>query len=354
MTSTSRPALQRYESLDGFRCYASIGIVLMHILTNLPALPAQNFLFTRIIPWFTEFTLLFMIISGFSLHCGYFDRFRKGLITPATFYSKRIARLFPFFALMCLLDFIASMSLNSLYELYADLTLCFGLIPDMEINIIGVGWFIGVVMVFYMIYPFVVFLQSTRTRAIITMILFIGLVLVAYNCATHPDMIGRRQIFYVLPLFLSGGLIYHFRNEISGFVSRHNFICGVLALAASVLPFVFDCSTTKAILLVNLTVFSIWLAFAIGSRCLLLNNRIVRYISGISLEIYLCHMVFFRIFERISPFGRHLNDMLTYYIMAVLVVLTCAIIFSHIVKYKIFPYIGNLKAFQKLNRLLQS
>ena len=38
----------------------------MHVQANLMIKPSDNFLTRDIIPWFTNFTLLFMIISAFS------------------------------------------------------------------------------------------------------------------------------------------------------------------------------------------------------------------------------------------------------------------------------------------------
>lgn len=58
---------QRYGALDGVRAYAAIGIVLMHVLSNIGVKPSENYLTERLIPWFTDFTLMFMVVSGFIL-----------------------------------------------------------------------------------------------------------------------------------------------------------------------------------------------------------------------------------------------------------------------------------------------
>ncbi len=87
---------QRYDSLDGLRAYAAVGIVLMHVLSNITLKPSENYLTLKLIPFFTDFTLLFMIVSGFSLCCGYYERFKKGTITPNSFYKKRYARILPY------------------------------------------------------------------------------------------------------------------------------------------------------------------------------------------------------------------------------------------------------------------
>lgn len=65
---------ERYGALDGLRVYAAIGIVLMHVLSNIGVKPSENYMTETLIPWFTDFTLMFMVVSGFSLCCGYYDK----------------------------------------------------------------------------------------------------------------------------------------------------------------------------------------------------------------------------------------------------------------------------------------
>ena len=93
-----------YESLDGLRAYAAIGIVMMHVLANITVKPSGNFLTDAVIPYFTNFTLLFMVVSAFSVCCGYYDRVKNGTIMPNDFYRKRYRRLLPFFALMTVIS----------------------------------------------------------------------------------------------------------------------------------------------------------------------------------------------------------------------------------------------------------
>ena len=85
-SSISANVRENYSSLDGLRAYAAVGIVLMHVQANLMIKPSDNFLTSDVIPWFTNFTLLFMIISAFSMCCGYYRRVKSGAITPVEFY----------------------------------------------------------------------------------------------------------------------------------------------------------------------------------------------------------------------------------------------------------------------------
>lgn len=82
------------------------------------------------------------------------------------FYKKRYTRILPFFAFLCVVDLLVSPSIGSLYEFFANITLCFGFLPNYgAITVIGVGWFLGIIFVFYMLYPFFVFLMDNKKRA---------------------------------------------------------------------------------------------------------------------------------------------------------------------------------------------
>lgn len=48
----------------------------------------------------------------------------------------------------------------------------------------------------------------------------------------------------------------------------------------------------------NLVLFLAWLCYYISVNSKILSNRIMKYLSGISLEIYLAQMVIFRVIEK--------------------------------------------------------
>jgi peptidoglycan/LPS O-acetylase OafA/YrhL len=93
---------ERYNNLDGLRAYAAIGIAMMHVLEN-GNYAVSGFWSTRLIPSFTNFTFLFMIISAFSMCCGYYDRLKNGTIDLEAFYKRRYQKIWPYFAALCTL-----------------------------------------------------------------------------------------------------------------------------------------------------------------------------------------------------------------------------------------------------------
>ena len=199
----------RYENLDGMRAYACIGIVAMHILGN-AKYEISGFVFEKLIPSFTEFTYLFMILSAFSMCCGYYEKMSTGNYDLESFYKRRYMRIWPFFALLCVLELIVDHNLNSLYECLADITLAFGLIPNHHIGVVGVGWFLGVVFVFYMIFPFFIFLMKSKIRGWVTLASAIMLNILC--CLRFQDAIGRANFVYSAMFFAAGGLIYKYRD----------------------------------------------------------------------------------------------------------------------------------------------
>lgn len=218
---------ERYDNLDGLRAYAAIGIVMMHVLAN-SKYAVHGFFFSRMIPSFTDFTFLFMVISAFSVCCGYYEKFKDGKIDIEYFYKRRYQRIWSFFAILCTIALVTSISMKSFFEWFADLTLVFGLIPNNNIEIIGVGWFIGLVFVFYMMFPFFIFAIGNKKRAWFS---FTVGVLLTISCILHfTEAASRINIVYSSSFFLLGGITYLYRDVIK----RYKALWIVLLIASIV------------------------------------------------------------------------------------------------------------------------
>ena len=323
---------ERYVSLDGLRAYSALGIILMHVLANISVKPSENYLTESIIPFFTDFTLLFMVVSGFSLCCGYYTRIKEGTITPNAFYRKRYLRVLPFFALMSLIDFAVEHNLGTLCEVFSNMTLCFGLLPpDAEIHVIGVGWFLGVVFLFYMLFPFFVFMLDNRRRAWISFALALVFVLVSF---VHFGAPGRRCMVFCAPLFLVGGLAYMYRRGLADFGRRHAWLSAAGTIVLTVCYFAFSGAVHDRFIgyVLELALFALWLAYAVGSKDRFLNNRVAKYLSAISMEIYLSHMLVYRVVERLH-LENHISRNDALYIVTSLLTIAGVICFAHVTKY---------------------
>lgn len=330
---------ERFESLDGLRTIAALGIVAMHVAFNLnyeiPVLRETNVLY-----FIDNFTYLFMLISGFGMCCGYYERVSRGKITPSQFYKKRYEKILPFFACLVLLDLIMSFSVNSLIEGIADITLVFSLLPNPNISVIGVGWTIGVIFIFYLLFPFFCFLLENKKRAWIAFAvsIFYNIAAELYFLDTTHVIEGfrnRTNFAYCAMFFVTGGMIYLYKDIIREKIHKYRIVALVIAWA-STLGYVFRPDGVSIILqnLWQLQIFAMWVCYAIGTNGKILCNKVTSFISGISFEIYLCHMVIFRLVEKL---GLHyaLGKGWAGYLFTVVIVIIVAVLFSAVTQWAI-------------------
>lgn len=206
-----------YGAIDGLRTIAAIGIVMMHIAAN-NQYQITGFLYENIIGSFDDFVYLFMTISAFGMCCGYYEMISKNQGSIFLFYRKRIKKILPFFSILILMDLVVSPSLPSLYEAFADWTLLFGFLPNPDkIEVIGVGWFLGLVFLFYLCFPFFCFLIETRKKAWFVF----GISILYHFACKNYFHVGRYHILYSGCFFLAGGLIYLYRDQITRLAKKH-------------------------------------------------------------------------------------------------------------------------------------
>lgn len=312
---------KRYDAIDGLRTIACVGIVMMHILTN-NDYELSGYFFEKVILSFTDFVFLFMTISAFGMCCGYFEKILSGDIDLTDFYKKRYIRILPFFTILVLLDVIMNFSQESLFEAIADVTLMYGFFPH-NISVIGVGWFLGVVFAFYIIFPFFCVLIGTKRRAWLSLIVSIVL---NYILLSYFE-IERTNIVYCLCYFILGGLIFQYKTELYEWSKNKRLFSFATVIVTIVMYYMIGMNT-----LTMLLVSGSLLIFALGRDVGLLQNRVTHYFSTVSMEVYLSHMVIFRIIEKLK-LNRMLGNGIVQYCFTVIIVLTGALVFSAVVKH---------------------
>ena len=322
----------RYEGIDGLKAYAIIGIALMHVLAN-GEYGIGGFVFERLIPSFTNLVFLFMMVSGFGMCCGYYQKIVDQKISVEDFYKKRYIKIWPYFALLCALDFVISPSKESLFEVFANLTLCQGLLPNMRIEVIGVSWTLAVIFVFYMLFPFFCFLIGNKKRA-----WSVGVAALVFNwlCANYFKA-GRTNIVYDAIYFIAGGLIFLYRKELAEFASKYKVIAGVILLIATVAYFALGGNTLTMLFFCVAA-----LVYTLGCKRGVLVNPVAKFLGGISFEIYLCHMVIYRVLEKLHLVHLFGNGLLAYIFTAVAVICG-SIVFSVCAKW----FLNKIKTFLK-------
>ena len=314
-----------YSGLDVIRVVAITGIVLMHIFSN-GNFNLNGFLFEKVIGTAGNFTILFMMVSAFGMCCGYYQKFEDGTISIDSFYKRRYEKLWPFFALLCILDVMISPSANSVYEIFANLTMLQGLLPNPQISVVGVSWTLAVIFVFYLLFPFFCFLLFSKKRA------WLGFIIAGiYNilCQLYffdeqhvlGNFMERENILYSAVFFMAGGLIYLYRDELKRLKNNRIVAVIILAITASAYYFLSQNDLVMAVFSVAIIIFAITTDGKLG------ENKLIKKLSSISFEIYLCHMVIYRVLEKLHLIHIFENDLLSY-IFTSIAVICGSVIFS--------------------------
>lgn len=329
-------ASNHYPGLDVVRVIAIAGIVLMHVLAN-GNYGLSGFLFEKVIGTAGNFTILFMTVSAFGMCCGYYEKFKAGTINIETFYKRRYEKLWPFFALLCILDVVISPSANSIYEI----TMLQGLLPNPQISVVGVSWTLAVIFVFYLLFPFFCFLLFSKKRA------WLGFIIAGiYNIfcqlyffdAQHVlgNFMERENILYSAIFFMAGGLIYLYRDELERLKNIRIVAVIFLTIAASTYYFLSQNDLVMAVFSVAIIIFAITTDGKLG------ENKLIKKLSSISFEVYLSHMMIYRVLEKVKItqiFGVNAFS----YGMTAILTLAGAIVFSSIVKVVLEKFIICMK-----------
>lgn len=312
--------MKKYNTLNGLRTIACIGIVLMHILTNLKY-TLNNNIITSIVLESNHFVFLFMIISAFSMCCGYYDKIKNNAITIEKFYKRRIEKIIPLFFFLIIIDILKERNVSSLIEGFANVTLMFGFL-NKKIEVLGVAWFLGIIFIFYFLFPFFIFLISNKKRA-----WFVAITAILMNFSSiYYFNVGKTNFFYSFIYFVIGGLLFIYKDYINSFFRQKKFLNTTLILISLItyiaLPTKGIIITIKLILL-----YTSIMIYAISSQSKILDNTITKFIGNISLEIYLSHMFIFRIAESLGILNLFKNNYISYIINCI-IVLIGTIIFS--------------------------
>lgn len=336
--------MNRNNNMNFIRTVACILILFMHVKHN------YNFNFSinsldfinnagRLVP-------LFFVLSGYSLCSGYYDRIKSNKISIYDFYKKRYIRILPFFALLTFIDIFSTMildksiSLDILYESFANISLLYGFLSNINISVIGVGWSLGIIFAFYILFPFYCFTIWTKKMAWCSF--FLSLIY-NYLCSTYflyNGSVANVSLLRWSCYFYLGGIIYLNKEFITNFFQQKNFlvsvIIGNLLVVCGFYIVLIGINTNSDNTTISLTI-AYMLSFSlilIGTMCpenILFVNKFTSLISGISFEIYLSHMLIFRIIE-ITYIKYQTTFNIIQYLFICILTLVGSIIFINIFK----------------------
>lgn len=299
--------MKRYENLDGLRAAACMGIVATH-LYGIAGYELGGTLHRVVSSWIL-LVIHFMVLSGFGICAGYLERFQRNEISLEKFYMRRYSRILPFFLLTTIIGVVAEGTWRGVTEGLMELSLVFGLLPNNSncFNVNGVCWTLGTIFAFYFLFPFVSVLLKNKKRAWLALIASV-LVQILCNALFMTEefvfkgYINRSNVLYSMTVFLIGGMLYLYREDIERFFQKYVgtklrqcgifFICMLFTIAYYAMPDVamgMDIRDQKTAF-----VFALWCIYAMGAKSIVLNNRITKAIAKYSMEIYLSHMIVLR------------------------------------------------------------
>ena len=321
---------KKYGNIDALRTFGCLAIIAWHIKANTGFSTGGGL--DIVIPSFDYLVYLFMMISGFGMCNGYYRELKTGTCDLNKFYSKRYRRTVPFFAILILLDLVIEFSPETLCEGFMEITMLFGFLPNNTLSTIGVAWTLGAIFAFYIIFPFIVFLLYNKKRGIMSFVISLA---ITYMCQCYfmtdrfvtEDFVMRHSFLYCLPFFLIGGIVYLYKDEIENFVNRFKGIslCAVLVLTVGYYSTPNAIDSIDIVVVKTLLLYTGWLGLSLGYDNRLMNNKFTNYISNLSMEMYLSHMVVFRIIEKTGITGQNENSIVRYmatYILLVALLVT--------------------------------
>ncbi len=240
------------------------------------------------------------------------------------FYKKRINKILPFFLFMSFIEIIYQHSFSSVIEGFANSTLLFSFISK-ELTVIGVGWFIGLVFIFYIMFPYFTYLFSNKKRAWIVMLISI---LMHYSSLFYFN-IGKENMFSSFMWFCVGGILFLYKESIINFFNNKKTKSLILLFLAIITYYIIPINNIylRPIRVIFLSTAA--LVYSISNKSFFLDNKVTKIISDNSFEIYLGHMFIYRILEKLNLFYKFNNTLITYVLTFILVF--CGSIFLSII-----------------------
>ena len=292
--------MKNFKSITGLKGIAILLIVLVHTMANGNFSIENQTVYHGINKMSVVIELCFML-SAFGMCCGYYNKIKNGEIDLNKFYSRRYKKILPFFAIIILAEVVVSgASSQVLKEAFLDLTLLFSFLPKGNIEVVGIGWTLGVIFAFYILFPFFVFLLWNKKRAWFTLICAeIIKVTCGYFFLNDGEIVNVNFMLWST-YFIIGGIIFLYKDLIIKNISRPRFLLlGIASLGIGFDIFnLYQWNNLRLDELLMIVVFVVIIAYAITGKSFLLDNKVSQIIGKHCLEIYLSHMMVFRVIEK--------------------------------------------------------
>ena len=167
----------RLDNLNILRGFSAFIIVLYHIKNNVGCnFGAFNWLFGHAAIWMT----VFFVLSGFTLYYNYCDYSFDDFKSVKSFMRKRLASIYPTYALIWIVYFIALFKDTAVRDDIITFPMQFSLLFSVNYYnyLINTGlWFFSCIFVCYLIFPYLCSLVKTMTNRDVAVLFLFAYVL---------------------------------------------------------------------------------------------------------------------------------------------------------------------------------
>lgn len=301
---------KRIYSLDLLRGIIAILIVIYHYFSWLEvktSYPTDVFI-SRIGVYGVA---IFYVLSGITLSTVYLNKEADKKFV-SQFFFKRIIRIAPLFYVATLITIFIKIwndiKVPDLYQLFMNFSFLFGFIDHGSYIVTG-GWFIGNILVFYLLFPgLILLMKRSIKRYTVLFLVTIGITLYfAFVLVSGKNSLTEYWLLYIHPLnqlylFVGGTLIgwVYENKQIEPNRSTNRFILFVSILLFTLIPTPtinqIHYVTGAGRIIFSMIIFVIcFTTLFSGFENKSILNRILLYTAKISFPIYLFHPVAFEL-----------------------------------------------------------
>jgi len=347
--------VRRILGIDALRAIGALMIVIGHFSTAF--IPSEFDVPTYVTAIQNSFGFavqLFFIIAGFTLSYRYYNRLNNKSELK-NYYIIRFFRIAPVFYVMiviwgCFYYFQMGVSFSPV-EYLANFTFSFNFFPAMIDSIVAAGWFIGVLFLFYLIFP--ILIRIIRTAKVAIPIIIGVLVLSSYFFlyeASRPELYnyGYKSVLTQFPFFLIGiGCFLLMRNVMfkEGFFEKIStkiiggvligtslFIFYLFSWDSPLNSFLFQKSYILVIIYIGGLIYGLLLGGVIMYPWKGIVNRVSKFIADRSYSIYLLHLFLIQISLGLyTAIFYNINNFNLAYFVSILIILAIVIPISSII-----------------------
>jgi len=294
----------RLDGIESLRAYAAVAIIFFHLVgVGGTAIPESlGFISSH----FGFGVPLFFVVSGFSLAYGYDGKLGTQEAVEHYFW-RRFARIAPLFYCVLAFQLVNVWYENgirySVSDILLNLAFVFNFVPHLTEGIVPASWTIGVEMVFYLLFPFLLMACTNAARTAVVLVLATGLA-TKFSMDMKPVVEQVPSFVYhnfitQLPYFMWGMLCRHLYGAFSRTSAGRYSGWAVCALGVVGILALYHSSTLYQYFWVRdmrTTWDTLW-GIPFGMLCIglalhptrVLSNRVTRYLGKVSYSLYLVH-----------------------------------------------------------------